>query len=362
MDLSALLAYELLGNPGERWLMAVGAFVVALFVLVVVRSLAGRRLRAFARRTSTIWDDGVAELIGGTRRLFLLIVAVFVGALFLDLPGAAQRVVRSVTLIALVLQVGLWSNYLIRFWLSHDIKRRKADDPASVATVSAVGFIARLILWSLVLLLVLDNLGFNVTALVAGLGVGGIAIALAVQNILGDLFASLSIVLDKPFAVGDFLIIGEFMGSVEHVGLKTTRMRSLSGEQLIFSNNDLLGSRIRNYGRMYERRVVFKIGVTYQTPRDKLMAIPKMIREIVEAQERTRFDRYHFQAYGAFSLDFETVYYVTVPDYNAYMDVQQAINFAIHERFEAQGIEFAYPTQTLFLEHASSNTPADPAG
>jgi small-conductance mechanosensitive channel len=206
-----------------------------------------------------------------------------------------------------------------------------------------MGFVGRLVLWTAVLLLVLENLGVDVTALIAGLGVGGIAVALAVQNILGDLFASLSIVLDKPFAVGDFLIIDDFLGSVEHVGLKTTRLRSLSGEQLIFSNADLLGSRIRNYGRMFERRVVFTLGVTYQTPREKLVQIPIIIRKAIEEQEKVRFDRSHFQAYGDFSLNFETVYYVLAPDYNA-------INLRIHERFEQEGIEFAYPTQTLLVK------------
>ena len=185
--------------------------------------------------------------------------------------------------------------------------------------------------------------------MVAGLGVGGIAVALATQNILGDLFASLSIVLDKPFVIGDFLIVGDFMGSVEYVGLKTTRLRSLSGEQLVFSNTDLLGSRIRNYGRMYERRVVFKLGVTYQTPREKLSRIPAIIREAIETQDNSRFDRSHFQAYGDFSLNFESVYYIGSPDYNLYMDVQQAVNLRIHERFEEESIEFAYPTQTLFV-------------
>jgi len=178
-------------------------------------------------------------------------------------------------------------------------------------------------------------------------------VALAVQNILGDLFASLSIVLDKPFAVGDFLIIDEHMGAVENVGLKTTRVRSLSGEQLVFSNADLLKSRIRNFGRMFERRVVFKIGVTYQTPRDKLQRIPAMIREAIQRQDKVRFDRSHFQAYGDYALTFETVYYVLSPDYNQYMDIQQAINLEIHEAFEAEGIEFAYPTQTLFLQRCA---------
>jgi small-conductance mechanosensitive channel len=214
--------------------------------------------------------------------------------------------------------------------------------------------VVRLALWSVILLLALDNLGVDVTALVAGLGVGGIAVALAVQNVLGDLFASLSIVLDKPFVIGDFVNVGELVGTVEHIGLKTTRVRSLSGEQIVFSNADLLGSRIRNFGRMYERRVVFTIGVTYQTPRSKLIAIPRIIREAVEARQKTRFDRSHFKEYAASSIDFETVYFVLDPNFNAYMDIQQEINLQIHERFEAEGIEFAYPTQTVFLAQASA--------
>jgi small-conductance mechanosensitive channel len=198
--------------------------------------------------------------------------------------------------------------------------------------------------------LALDNLGVNVTALVAGLGVGGVAVALAVQNILGDLFASLSIVLDKPFVLGDFIIVGELLGAVENIGIKTTRVRSLSGEQLIFSNNDLLNSRIRNFGRMAERRVVFQLGVVYGTPKAKLEQIPAIIRSAIEAQQQTRFDRSHFAGYGDFSLDFENVYYVLDRDYNVYMDIQQAINLEIYGRFAEDGIEFAYPTQTLYLQ------------
>jgi len=200
----------------------------------------------------------------------------------------------------------------------------------------------------------LDNLGIDVTALVAGLGIGGVAVALAVQNVLGDLFASLSIILDKPFVIGDFLVIGEYMGSVEYVGLKTTRVRSLSGEQLVFSNSDLLKSRIRNYGRMYERRVVFNIGVTYDTPRELLKRIPGMIRAAVEAQDKTRFDRSHFMKYGDYALQFETVYYVLSPDYNVYMDIQQAIYLIIHEDFEQNHIDFAYPTQTLIVTRSAA--------
>jgi small-conductance mechanosensitive channel len=205
-------------------------------------------------------------------------------------------------------------------------------------------------IWLVLILVALDNLGINIKTLIAGLGISGIAVALAVQNILGDLFASLSIVLDKPFVIGDFIIVNEYLGTVENVGLKTTRIRSLSGEQLVFSNGDLLKSRIRNFKRMYERRVVFSIGVLYQTPYEKLRLIPKMIREIIENQKPVRFDRAHFKEYGDYSLKFEIVYWIHSPDYNIYMDIQQAINLEIYKKFEETDIAFAYPTQTLLLE------------
>ncbi|MEQ8215048.1 MAG: mechanosensitive ion channel family protein, partial [Smithellaceae bacterium] len=206
------------------------------------------------------------------------------------------------------------------------------------------------------LLLILDNLGFNITSLVAGLGIGGVAVALAVQNILGDLFASLSIVIDKPFVVGDFIVIDQLRGTVEHVGLKTTRLRSLSGEQLIFSNNDLLKSRIQNFKRMTERRVVFGFGVTYQTPQDKLPLINGIVREIIEKQEHVNFDRVHFKEFGNSALNFEVVYIVKDQDYNLYMNIQQAINLEMFRRFQEEKIEFAYPTQTLFVQHEETAT------
>lgn len=228
------------------------------------------------------------------------------------------------------------------------------ENPAAVSTINVIALASKIVLWSTVILLGLDNLGINVTALVAGLGIGGVAVALALQNILGDLFASLSIVFDKPFINKDFLIVGDLMGSVEHIGLKTTRIRSLSGEQLIFSNSDLLNSRIRNYGRMFERRVVFSIGVTYQTPREKLKFLPEIIRKAIETKSKTRFDRCHFMKYGDYALMFETVFYVLSPDYNIYMDIQQAIYFEIHERFEQEQIEFAYPTQKIFVTQSET--------
>jgi len=257
--------------------------------------------------------------------------------------------------------VALWGTGLISFIIKRKLSHYSFEASGSVITqIKAIGLITKIVLWVLIFLLIIENLGFNVTALIAGLGIGGIAVALALQNVLGDLIASLSIVLDKPFVVGDFIIVGDYRGNVENVGLKTTRVRSLSGEQLVFSNNDLLSSRIQNYKRMYERRIVFTIGVTYQTPATKLEKIPQWIKSIVEEEPKARFDRSHFATYGDFSLTFETVYYVKSADYYDYMDTQQNINLDIYRKFEEENVEFAYPTQTLYLKREVSENNEDP--
>ena len=355
----AFLNTVLLGNSVRQWFIAAVVATAVVLLLRVVAAALVTRITALSRRTTTEWDDIIAGALAKTKFLFLLVLAVFAATYGLTLSDRARGAVDSLVVVALLIQSGLWAGFVLTRWLASYRKREIQEDPAAATTMSALGFVGQIGLWTAILLLALDNVGVDITALVAGLGIGGIAVALAMQNVLGDLFASLSIVLDKPFVLGDFLIVDEHLGNVEHIGLKTTRVRSLWGEQLIFSNSDLLNSRIRNFGRMQERRTVFALGVTYQTPREKLTRIPGILREAVEAQEKTRFDRSHFKAYGDFSLNFETVYYVTVADYNAYMDVQQAINLRIHERFEEEGIEFAYPTQTLFL--VRQGTQADAA-
>jgi small-conductance mechanosensitive channel len=239
--------------------------------------------------------------------------------------------------LAMLFQGGLWVNAAIRFALNEAIERRKAKDAGSVTALTAMGLVAKLVLWTLVLLLALGNLGINITGLLAGLGVGGIAVALAMQNILADLFASLSIILDKPFAVGDFITVGDCMGTVEHIGMKTTRVHSLSGEQIVFSNSDLLKSRIRNLKRMEERRVIFLIGVSRQTRYAQLTGVPALLQAIIAAQP-VRFDRAHFRDLNGTAFVFEMVYYLTDTSYNSYMDIQQAINLEIVRRFEAAGI------------------------
>lgn len=345
------------GNSVRQWLAAAGIAIAVFVVLRVVVMIARRRLVKVAELTVTEWDDLLIHLLGKTKFLFLLATSFYASSFLLIISDRLRAIFQIAAIFILLIQIGIWANAGIGFWFGRDRKIQISQDPARATTMAAVSFLLRLAVWSILLLLALDNFGVNITALVAGLGVGGIAVALAVQNILGDLFASLSIVLDKPFVLGDFLIIDDYLGSVEYIGLKTTRLRSLSGEQLVFSNGDLLKSRIRNYGRMYERRVAFSIGVTYQTPREKLRSIPTILREAVEANAMTRFDRSHFKTYGAYSIDFETVYYVLDPTYGVYMDIQQAINLHIHERFEKEGIEFAYPTQTVHLK--GSQAPGD---
>ena len=338
-----------LGNPLRSWLLAAAVAVIAYIGLNLLRRLLVRQITALSGRTSNRADDLVADTLSRTKAFFLLFVSLYAGTRVLALGESTETALRFIGVVVVVTQLAIWGTVVINALIRRQLALRMEEDAASATAVNAAGFVLRLGFYSVLVLMGLDNLGFDITALIAGLGIGGVAVALALQNVLGDLFASLSIVLDRPFVIGDFIVVGELAGTVEYVGLKTTRVKSLSGEQLVFANSDLLSSRIRNFKRMYERRIVFSLGVTYQTPRDVLERIPGMIRAAVEKQENTRFDRAHFKEYGDFALTFEVVYIVLSPDFNAYMDVQQAINFEIHRAFEEAGIEFAYPTQTLFL-------------
>lgn len=337
-------------NTVQDWAYALLAAAAFMLVLLALQRLVLHHLQRVAQSTETVIDDFFLDVLSATRILLAAAIGLYLGAHFLTLPAALEKWVDRIFVTVMILQVGFWSVRGLIFWLRHHfLQGNKEDEGARTMSLTLLSFLGRVVIWVLVLLLMLDNLGINVTALVASLGIGGIAVALAMQNILGDLFASLSIAIDKPFVIGDFIILGSEMGTVEHVGLKTTRIRSLGGEQIILSNNDLLQSRIRNYKRMQERRVVFAIGVTYDTPADKLEIIPKLIEQAVAIQTDARFDRAHFKSFGAFSLDFETVYYVLKPDYGVHMDVQQAINLQLARSFAGHGIEFAFPTQTLHL-------------
>ena len=348
-----LVEREFYGNTLADWVVAAIVALVVFHALTWIRGVLARRLKAGARPGGR--RELFAEVVHRINGLWLLVLALGAAAYTLDLPTKVERVIDSIQLIALFAQLAILASYLFTAWAERHAEAQRQRDPTVATAMGTVVFFGRLVIFSIVVLLALDNLGFDVTALLAGLGIGGIAIAIASQAILGDLFASLSIVFDKPFVVGDFIILDSgFMGTVERVGVKTTRLRSLSGEQIVISNADLLKARIRNYKQMYERRVVFQVGVTYETPPEKLERLGGMIREIVEGLPDLRFDRAHFHAYGDFSLNVEVVYFVRSPDYNLYMDRQQAINIAIYRKFAAEGVEFAYPTQTLLVRSAET--------
>ncbi len=343
-----LMSAEFWGNPAWAWAMAGLAAAAGFLALFLLRVLLARRLKHLAEKTRTELDDFLADLVGRTKILFLLVLSIFGGSQLVSLSERVGRIVDAAAILALLLQAGLWGSAIVSYWIPRWMTRNGQKAPQSSA-VGIVRFVGKMAVWSLALIIALDNFGVDITALVAGLGVGGVAVALAVQNILGDVFAAVSIALDKPFEVGDFIIVDDLMGTVEYIGVKTTRVRSLSGEQIVLCNSDLLKSRVRNFKRMYERRVVFTVGVTYQTPLEKLERIPSLIREIIEAQPDLRFDRAHLTRFGDSSLLFEVVYYVESPDFNLHMDRQQAIHLGVMHRFAGEGIEFAYPTQTLHI-------------
>jgi small-conductance mechanosensitive channel len=345
---------DVLGNPIGAWIQAGVTVVVGMTALIIFRHVVAVRLRRWAETTTRKWDNAIANALVDIRVWLLFPAVLYLASGPLVLPTQVSGLLRVLAVLGIAAQL-LRTSRLVVDAVLRLLLTRASDTPSDAVAGSVVvlRFIALLVVWSLIILMALSNLNIQITPIIAGLGVGGIAVALAVQSILSDLFASLSILLDKPFVVGDFIIVDDKLGTVEQIGIKTTRVRALSGEQLVFANSDLLNSRIQNFKRMQERRVVFTIGVVYETPLEKLQVIPRIIREAVEHNDVARFDRCHFKAYGAYALEFETVYYVKVPDFNRYMDVQQAINLELFERFGKEGVSFAYPTALHIVRPAA---------
>lgn len=349
-DWQELWATPLLWNTVGQWALALAAFLITFTVLPLVKGYidARRRKRLSQQRTLPTAIEVATLLVDRTTRVFLWIVALYFGISLLNFPPPVERAMDYAIVLMFWIQVAIWAMAVVRFFIDRRQQRIAPYDRELAGSIQIILFITGLTIWTMAFLLALDNLGIEIKPLLAGLGIGGIAVALAVQTVLGDLLASLSIALDKPFKVGESLSIDDFNGTVEYIGVKSTRLRSVSGEQIVMSNADILRSRIRNFGRMNERRAVFQISVTYNTPVEKLRAIPAAVREIVESQPNARFDRCHFLQYSDWALRFEIVYYVTVPDYTAYADVQQAINLAILERFQAMGVQFAFPQRPIY--------------
>jgi small-conductance mechanosensitive channel len=356
---ASLRGFSFLNNSLEDWVIAMAVAVLATAALACARSLLCRRVAANSAASGTRLYALTTRMLSRTYLLFIVIFGLYLGSTFLELGRARELFVSRVAGAALLLQVAMWGDAGLRAWRD---QLREVQDGGRRASGGVLAFCLRLTLWVIVLLMVLDNFGVNITALVASLGVGGIAVALAVQNILGDLFASLSIMLDKPFEIGDFIIVGDVLGSVEHIGLKTTRLRGLGGEQVVFSNGDLLKSRIHNHKRMETRRVAFMLRVAYDTSEEQLCTIPRMLRDIIASKPNVDFERAHFFRWGEWSLDFEVVYHFRSPDYILHMDAQQDIFLDIYRRFQQDGIRFAHPLSIVRLADVPAGRFAAPLG
>ncbi len=338
----------------KEWIFFVFTTLVLTLALNFMRKFLIKKIDRFAASTDTRIDDMVLRCLHKTSPIFLAILSLVLMAHTFKLHAATLVILDKIGLVALFFQLSGWGKVLITFGLEDYFARRQGhlavmNGGTYLSTYGAINVTAQFLLFSFLLLLLLDNLGVNITALVTGLGIGGIAIALAVQNILGDIFASLTIILDKPFEAGDFIIVGSMQGTVESVGLKTTRIRSLSGEQWVYPNKQLIESGVQNYKRMSERRIQFGFGLAYDTSIELLGEVPRMVQRIIEKQPKTRFERAHLKGYGESALDYEVVYHVLSSDYGIYMDTQQAINIELLKEFLEKEIDIAFPTRQIIV-------------
>lgn len=343
-----MLSFVIFGNTLLYWIFAIGILVLSFSLFKLLFSLLSRRIQKIANRTSNPIDDLLLQIIKNTKTFFLFLVGIYLGSQILTLEPQINKSLDILMIILLWIQAGFWATSAVRFWF---IERTQQDENGrEKTTLTVLNTIAKVVIWSIVLILALDNIpNVEINALIASLGIGGIVVGLALQKVLEDLFSSITIALDQPFSIGDFIKVDEFSGSVEKIGLKSTRLRSLSGEQLIFSNSDLLNSRLQNFKRMEQRRVTHKIGVTYDTSADKLKAIPKLIQDIVTAKELITFERANLTEFGDFSINFEFSYFVNTSDIQIHVDTQEKILIDLFEQFEQLGIEFAFPTQTIIM-------------
>jgi small-conductance mechanosensitive channel len=345
------------GNSIADWAVAGFVAVATWLGLSIVRRLIVARSKRPKISDRPTPVRLIFHLLAHTKQFLIVALSLYAGQEDLVFPLKAQHIVDTVVVMAILLQMGLWAVRALKFYLQLK-ELERGPDSGFTGSLDIINFVAQMLIWSLLSLVALENLGINITALLAGLGVGGVAVALALQNVLGDLFASLSIALDKPFVVGDRLVIDAFAGVVERIGIKTTRMRSDAGEQIILSNADILKSRVRNYGRAPEQRALASIRVPYGTPRESLHAVPKLLEAIVREQPNARFERCHLKTLESAWLEFELAFFVQQPKINSLLDLQQAVNFRIIDEFRRLGVGFAYPTQRVVFDAGFPGAPA----
>ncbi len=338
---------ELWGNSIFEYSVAVGIFILFLIVFKVFQVIILKKLKKLSESTSTDVDDILIEAVQSLKPPFYYFVSLYFILPFLAVKESILGVIKGLLLILIVYQV-IKSILILVDYIFNKLANKEGNDGGVKMAYSYLGTFTKILVWALGLMMILSNLGVNVTTLVAGLGIGGVAFAFALKGILGDLFASFVIFFDKPFLIGDNIQVGDVKGKVTKIGIKTTRIKSSNGEEIVMSNESLTSKELHNYRKLEERKVAFSFGVTYETPPVKLRKISGWIKEIVGAVKETRFDRAHFNRFDDSALNFDVVFYMETDSYKKYMDAQQRINLNILEKFAKEGIEMAYPTQVHY--------------
>jgi len=349
-DYMAVLRVQFYHNTVQNYLIAFGILLLGMLLIRVFKGVIIGQLERLSKKTKNEFDDVIIAVIKRLGWPFYFLLALMAALKFLTLPEVFDKYLNYAFIVVAVYYAVRILQDIVNFGAHKFVQNQKDDEDFDDTIISVMARLVNVSLWIIALLTILANLGLNITGLLAGAGIIGLAIAFALQNVLTDLFASFSIYFDKPFKKGDFIVIGNDMGVVKYVGIKSTRLQTLQGQELVVSNRELTTQRVNNFKQMQERRIVFTIGVTYDTPVKKMEKIPAMIKETIESVEQTRFDRAHFSKYGDFSLNYEIVYYVLSSDYNKYMDINQDIHLEIKRKFEKEKIDFAFPTQTIYVE------------
>lgn len=337
-------------NSVRDYLISLGIFAGIFIFFLLFKTGIINRLEKLAKKSKTTWDDLIIDFIKSIGWFFYLVISLYVAAQFLTLPELANKIFYYATIVLAVFYIAKGISKAIEHFVKIQVKKRgEKQKLENTSMMKVFGLLAKLIVWTIALLMILSNFGIEITPLVASLGIGGIAIALALQSILGDLFSAFVIYFDKPFKEGDFIIVGKDMGVVKHIGIKSTRIETLQGQELVVSNKELTSTRINNYKRMQKRRIQFNFGVEYSTTSKKLDKIKKIVKDIFDKVEEADLDRVHFKEFADSSLNYEVVYYVNTSNYNKYMDVQEEINLRIVKEFEKAKINFAFPSRTVYL-------------
>lgn len=337
------------GNSVKDWAIAIAIIAGSFIILWVLKKIVITHIKNWAKKSETTVDDFLIHSMEKHVLPLLYLLSVYFGLSYLSFNQEAERIIKVAVLVAGTFFVIRLVTSLLEYVVTSYIgSQHTAEEKRKQAR--GIVLIFNILIWILGIIFLINNLGYDVTTLIAGLGIGGIAIALAAQVILKDLFSYFVIFFDKPFEIGDFIVIDDKQGTVEHIGIKTTKIRALGGELLIMSNTDLTDSRLHNFKKMDQRRIIFSIRVAFKTPAEKLKLIPGIVKEIILSRSLTRFERAHFSQLAESYFKFEFVYFVLSPDYNVYMDIQQAINLSIVESFEKNQITFAFPTQQIYLE------------